>query len=105
MKTPRASGEERASSSCERCRGYFFYVHNAQPSGGQGLIYSPEASQQPLVHLHLDAHVYFGGGPNSQWGIGSLVDHLKDFEFTAQEILDSDWLFRRKEGRTCIFLN
>lgn len=74
----------------------------AQPSGGQARSHL-QSRGLPAVAARAFAlgyapDVYFGGGrPNSQWGVGSLVDHLKDFDFTAQEILDSGLAIQTKK--------
>jgi hypothetical protein len=79
----------------------------AQPSGGRARSHL-QSRGLPAVAARAFAlgfapDVYFGGGPNSQWGVGSLVDHLKDFGFTAQEILDSGLAIQTKKRDAPVF--
>ena len=79
----------------------------AQPSGGRARSHL-QSRGLPAVAARAFAlgyapDVYFGGGPNSQWGVGSLVDTLKDFEFTAQEILDSGLAIQTKKRDAPVF--
>jgi hypothetical protein len=109
---PRMSEEKRQELQTKKERvalanaaaATFYTQCLAQPSGGRARSHL-QSRGLPAVAARAFAlgyapDVYFGGGrPNSQWGVGSLVDHLKDFEFTAQEILDAGLAIQTKKAR------
>jgi hypothetical protein len=108
---PRMSEEKRQELQTKKERvalanaaaATFYTQCLAQPSGGRARSHL-QSRGLPAVAARSFAlgyapDVYFGGGrPNAQWGVGSLVDHLRDFEFTAQEILDAGLAIQTKKS-------
>jgi hypothetical protein len=113
---PRMSDEKRQELQAKKERvaltnaaaATFYTQCLSQPSGGRARSHL-QSRGLPAVAARAFAlgyapDVYFGGDrPNSQWGVGSLVDHLKDFEFTAQEILDSGLAIQTKKRDAPVF--
>jgi hypothetical protein len=113
---PRMSDEKRQELQTKKERvalanaaaATFYTQCLAQPSGGRARSHL-QSRGLPAVAARAFAlgyapDVYFGGGrPNAQWGVGSLVDHLKDFDFTAQEILDSGLAIQTKKRDAPVF--
>jgi hypothetical protein len=106
---PRMSQEERQELQTKKERvslanaaaGNFYTQCLTQPSGGRARSHLQSRGLKALAGrafaLGYAPDVYFGEGrPKSQWGAGGLVDHLRDLEFTPQEILDAGLAIQTK---------
>jgi DNA primase len=107
---PRLSDEERQALQAKKDRillanaaaATFYTECLTQPFGGRARSHLQSRGLPALAArsfaLGYAPDAYYGKDtPRSQWGVASLVNRLRDLEFTPQEILDAGLAIRTKK--------